>query len=705
LTSCLPSRRAGENPATIAPANPTGSPSQPQAVALLESGNYLIVTPNNSGGIDAAVFDPQMNLVSVARYAASQGVAGIGLADLNGDGIPDIVYSSNGVAATELPETNGQLTIMLGNGGSSFQSPTTYPVPPVGAQLSSFAIGDLNGDHKLDIALAVTPMFGGPGGSVMIFLGSGDGMFHAGSSAAIPSQTASIAIADLNGDGRLDLVVTVYNNSDSAMPTGNSIAIALGNGDGTFAAPSYTIVFGESLAIGDMNADAIPDIVTTGTILFGDGKGSFPNRQDYDVPAAGSVILTDFNDDGKIDVVIAGGTPALLTGLNGSSITVLFGQPDGTFFGPSVGIAPGLAQPDSFVTDLRTVDFNGDGIPDLAYAGEYGIGVMLGNGDGVFASSFTSSAPPGWEIATGDFNGDGSQDVVTVFAYAQGPGGLTFFAGKGDGTFQPPLMTSLPAGPAALVTGDFNGDGKLDLAVLFSVGSFATADAVTVYLGNGDGSFRQGASYPAGPDASWMLAGDLNNDGNPDLAITNSGAHTQIGNVSTLLGKGDGTFVEGTRVSLPVSISGDSGPSTMSLADFNRDGKLDLAVTLLATNTTAAGFAILLGKGDGTFQPPIINSSLAASSIAAADIDSDGIPGLIVIDDSAPLGQILSYLPGNGDGSFQARVYINLNPGLPILIADVNRNGKADLVSVAWPLGFFSLLNLTQSPRPVRFRN
>jgi hypothetical protein len=172
----------------------------------------------------------------------------------------------------------------------------------------------------------------------------------------------------------------------------------------------------------------------------------------------------------------------------------------------------------------------------------------------------------------------------------------------------------------------------------------------------------------------------------------------------------DGTFVQGTRVSLPVGISGDSGPSTMSPADFNRDGKLDLAVTLLATNTTAAGFAILLGKGDGTFQSPIVNSSLAASSIAAADIDSDGIPGLIVIDDSAPLGQILSYLPGNGDGSFQAPVYFNLNPiagleGVPILIADVNRNGKADLVSVAWPLGFFSLLNLTQGPRPVRFRN
>lgn len=122
-------------------------------------------------------------------------------------------------------------------------------------------------------------------------------------------------------------------------------------------------------------------------------------------------------------MVIAGGTPALLTGLSGSTITVLFGMPDGSFFGPPVSIVPAFSLPDSFLTDLGTADFNGDGIPDIVYAGEYGIGAMLGKGDGTFASTY-SSATTGWEVVTGDFNSDGKPDIVSVFAYASGPGVL-----------------------------------------------------------------------------------------------------------------------------------------------------------------------------------------------------------------------------------------------------------------------------------------
>jgi uncharacterized protein (TIGR03437 family) len=289
----------------------------------------------------------------------------------------------------------------------------------------------------------------------------------------------------------------------------------------------------------------------------------------------------------------------------------------------------------------------------------------------------------------------------------QGPSDLTFYAGKGDGTFQPPLTTSLPSGPAALVAGDFNGDGKLDLAVLFSTQSFASADAVNIYLGNGDGSFRPGASYPIGPNASWMLAGDLNNDGELDLVITNAGPESQTGNVSTLLGKGDSTFVPGPEIPLNVSIAGDYGPSTMSLADFNQDGKLDLAVTLADSNNLGAGFAVLLGKGDGTFRTPLVNS-LSTNSLAAADLNGDGIPDLMVmalVNSSSPLD--IHYLLGNGDGSFQPAVDLGVEPGsglegTPLLMADVNRDGKTDLVSAKLPLGFFSLINLTAGPPPFR---
>jgi hypothetical protein len=521
LTSCPPAITPAPNPLPLAPANPVGEPSQNQSVALLKSGDYLIATPNTSGGIDAAVFDPQMNLISTQSYGADVGlgpveragpVAGLSLADVNGDGNPDLVFVTSGFE-DKGPQGTGQVTILLGSGGSSFQHPISYQVPPYGGLVTSFAIGDLNGDGKLDIGVADV-IVGNVGtivtGSIVTFLGNGDGTFQAGPVKALTVGPSSVALADLNGDGKLDLAIDAdLVTSSVEMPIG-AVAVAIGNGDGTFAAPSYMQASGSSFAIGDMNKDGIPDIVTGGTILFGDGKGSFPTRQDYYVPEAGgvilfdptqrddyvpqtgAVILTDFDGDGRMDVVIAGGIPALLTGLYGSTITVLFGLPDGTFFGPPVSTVPAFSQPGGFITDLRTADFNGDGIPDILYAGEYGVGAMLGKGDGTFAPSFTSPQPSGWEVAIGDFNGDGKQDIVSVLFSLQGAGVLTFFAGNGDGTFQTPVKTTIPAGPADLVAGDFNGDGKLDLAVLFSTGSFARADAVTIYLGNGDGVVSPG---------------------------------------------------------------------------------------------------------------------------------------------------------------------------------------------------------------------
>ena len=686
LDACIPAAAAVQNPAPAASANPIGEPSQPQAVALLSSGNYLIVSPNSTGGIDAAVFSPQMNLVSITSYSVS--VQTLAIADVNGDGNPDVVCITNGN-----DRSSGQLAILLGKSGSTFQSPILYPLSSNLVELSDFTIGDLNGDHKLDIAIGIASFGGSSDTGIVTFLGNGDGTFLPGPSMALTGLPAAVAAADLNNDGKLDLAVTLDSND---LSFGHDVAIALGNGDGTFAAPTYKLAAGNSIAIGDMNGDGIRDIVTTGTILFGDGTGLFPKRHDYNVPqvfsvtAAGSVILTDFNGDGRMDVVIAGGTPALLTGLAGSTISVLFGQPDGTYFGPAISIAPGLAMPDTFVSDLREADFNGDGIPDLAYAGSSGVGAMLGKGDGTFVPSFATASPLGWYLATGDFNRDGNRDIVALFPYPEDQlGSLIFLAGKGDGTFQAPQTASVPPGSAALASGDFNGDGKLDIAVLFSTQSQGSSDEVVIYLGNGDGSFSQGESYATGLAANWMLAGNLNNDGTPDLVVTNAGSQTQIGNVSTFLGKGDGTFVAGTPIPLAVR-NAEGYPGTMTLADFNRDGNLDLALT------TNPGFVILLGKGDGTFQAPLTNS-LPAASIAAADLNSDGLPDLwaTTVLGYATCPDGLCYLLGNEDGSFQPPVAINGSAGPALLIADVNRDGKPDLVCEALPLGFFSLLNLT----------
>jgi hypothetical protein len=662
LTACLPSAPPTMAPAATTPANPTGAASQPQAIAQLSSEGYLTV---GAGGIAVALLDSQLNVISTSNPITGSNVA---LADVNGDGILDIVGIINGGE-----ETSGQLRIFLGTGGTGFQPPIIYSIGTGLQQLSSFTIGDFNGDHKLDIAVDQAP-FPGENGSILIYLGNGDGTFQTGSTIPIsvasgsqPTTTGSIATADLNKDGKLDLAFTVGNSA---------IAIALGNGDGTFRTSSMISGYGGGIAIGDINGDGNLDIVTVGTILFGDGKGSVLSRQDYVTPTNPdpyqnySVILTDFNGDGPTDIVFAGGTPAFMTSEgNGLSmpIDVLFAQPDGTFFGPAISYVPNIG---NYSTDVRIADFNGDGIPDLAYAGFSGVGVLLGKGDGTFGPTYASgSTTSGWYLATGDFNGDGNQDIVALLPYPPGQGGFTYFAGKGDGTFQTPVTNLLPDSPAGLAAGDFNGDGKLDLAILFSLENGSSTDSVTLYLGDGDGSFRTGATYAIGPNASWLVVGDVNKDGKPDLVIANSGSSSELGNITVLLGNGDGTFkVVPNKVPLNAAIAGDVGPPMMSLADFNQDGKLDLVV-LTGGSNLAAGVAVLLGNGDGTFQSPIVNS-IPMFAVAAADVNGDGIPDLVGV---AQLTNIttpgLYYLIGNGDGTFQPPVSVNTPAPKTLLLA------------------------------------
>jgi hypothetical protein len=389
FAACLPHALPAA-PSPAIPASVVATSSQLLASELLPSGNYFVGSiqgspyATGSAPILFDVYDPQLNLLSETNFAAPGQFAGfvsLALADVNGDGKADLIALSAGQSPVsgEAFLSVGFLWIFPGNGDGTFQPGVEYPLPGsfLNPGYSSFAVGDLNGDGKPDLAIATGS------GVTAIALGNGDGTFVVLPSTAVPAYPTTsgvlnntgpgyIASADLNGDGKLDLVFGPFRTVES--PSG--VLVALGNGDGTFQAPAFLPVRlniaglgANQLALGDVNQDGIPDIVTAGgSILFGDGKGEFPTRRDYAWNASGSVALADFDGDGKIDIIVGNGNSLLISGSTTyPSLTVMFGQGGGAFAGAPISNAgPGGAL--ELGQAIASADFNRDGIPDLVLA-------------------------------------------------------------------------------------------------------------------------------------------------------------------------------------------------------------------------------------------------------------------------------------------------------------------------------------------------
>src|SRR5208337_2304243 len=343
-----------------------------------------------------------------------------------------------------------------------------------GSDPDSVAVGDFNGDGKLDLVVA------NQDGTVSVLLGKGDGTFQPAVSYeadhSVGTEPSSVAVGDFNGDGKLDLVVV---NSDS-----NDVSVLLGNGDGTFQTALYSSfveVNPGMVAVGDFDGDGKLDLVVVNSkagsggsgvasnnvsVLLGNGDGTFQTALDFDAGVGPiSVAVGDFNADGRLDLVVANAAAG--------NVGVLLGNGDGTFQ-PAVNYGSG-----SLPVSVAVGDFNGDGKLDLAVAKistqrfsapSMVIGVLLGNGDGTFqpavdygAGSDTDSS----SVALGDFNGDGKLDMAV--AYSGSTNRVSILLGNGDGTFQSALDyagASLPGTVPPLVVGDFNGDGRLDMAVI-----------------------------------------------------------------------------------------------------------------------------------------------------------------------------------------------------------------------------------------------
>jgi hypothetical protein len=636
----------------------------------------------------------------------------VAVGDVNGDGKPDI-------AAT----VNGEVWILLNQGGGTFAPPST-PYSPGRGTMLSLVIADVTGDGNPDITLLLPD-------SVIVMQGNGAGSFTPyvalsnGIGNLLPVEEYwGDAIGDVNGDGKPDLVAAgfvpgVCNPSSlcagtTTDPDVEGFTENDNNGTGDFGPaipyPQVTAnenaanVYGTygSIAIADINKDGLPDIVLatnnysgTNTITVAINQGNKPSS----IPQVGGGSYPQFNN------------PQVIT-------TISSGFLDSDPPNP-IALNPTLGRPlTNFGISLMTTDFNGDGYPDIV-ANDSNNGTLISlenNKDNTFTAVATVPGGVGMNpMAMADFNGDGILDVLeanaatnTVSVLVGKAGGIYHSAqsfpilsdsGNSSGTVN--IITTPGINATGLVVNnsnviaDFNGDGEPDYIYSDSNGSAHEQ----VSSANGY-SYTDGALVvsPLGGSTSPLqviLAADFNGDGKQDLLLQYGGYEKGTGQNATFipatfgiaLGKGDGTFVVPSVLnSYTYSLE------NFIVADLNKDGKPDVVAhasfctpsNVLGEPTclggsTANWVVAFLGRGDGTFQAGMSTETEVAGdgeALAVGDVTGDGIPDLIVSGDSG-----LSVWQGSGSGSFfEAQLITKTSPGAPV-IGDFNGDGANDIAT------------------------
>ncbi|MBS1820479.1 MAG: VCBS repeat-containing protein [Acidobacteria bacterium] len=722
---------------------PGGLSTRP-AVVLPKKSNSPYVFAVAAGNIsNNAVFilTPSSDLTSAGFNALTSlpNATALTTADFNGDGNGDLLV------VNAYNPSSAFVSVVIGNGDGTFQAPVSYPT--AGGKSVAAVVDDINGDGKPDIIVASDDQ------NISVLIGKGDGTFNAAQSfsaslpgSATPTSTpiVNLITADVNGDGKKDIICS------------NGLVL-LGKGDGTFTAvstPAFpyataTTSKGPNLAAGDINKDGKMDLVlntgSTISIWLGKGDGTFTQGGAYSsIANTGYVTVTDLDGDGNLDIYSGLSNSGFFSGDDSANAAayVLMGKGDGTFVG-----APSASGP---YTGANLADVNGDGYPDLIVPttgtvnGQNAVfTVQLGSASGVFTKGATITVPTSVTFtvseftspvtentsnltpasyALGDINGDGKPDVVYVSNYR---GYSVYFVAlnNGDGTFAAATATGFPqiastfdnaTSTSSLRIADFNHDGKNDVAVVFDETAGGTTVSynrgIAVLPGIGNGTFGAPAiTYTATSSTPFTSSGnlpqiastaDINNDGRADIVASNStfavvsGVGVTTGYVQVFLAKTDATFAA------PVSAITTTNVGQITVADFNKDGKPDIAALIeTASPQSQAQLAIALGNGDGTFATPVLSSlsggdAIRSDGLASADFNNDGNVDLALIDNNNFGGVFY----GKGDGTFTSVPFNgNIIPKdlLPIgssgqsVAIDLNKDGKPDILA-----GQTVLLNL-----------
>ena len=600
--------------------------------------------------------------------------------DFNGDGKKDLVVST-----FEFPSGSGgsvtfYVNFLAGNGDGTFkpvQSYTETPPASVPQVLGSAYFGlisaDLRGSGHKDLVAS----------SGIVLFGNGDGTFSQSATLAFPSVSATsqwgpnVVAADFNKDGKLDL----------ALDNGDSIQIFTGKGDGTFTLKSAYSTIGNVgyLVAQDIDGDGNVDLwsgsgnngslgsdqfeYNGGYALMGNGDGTFRGASSQSFAYTGTNV-GDLTGNNAIDAV----------GVNSNgSFTSYLGDGKGNFTaGPSLVFSPITIGGTAYTVSLDSYsvgDINGDGFADLVYLGTNfygpnyvpGIFVATGKGDGSFnapvfipAPAFIRTAPDfdvnptisGIRVA--DFNHDGKLDIVYTYntlSYVNHNyySGIAIQLGNGDGTFKTmSQLTQLYSGASAPnpgayeigLIGDVNKDNNADLFVLSGLSANSQGFTMQTYLGNGDGSFKAPTTVagvlPGGVQygTQWapIVLADMNGDGAPDIVALQLDATSQNLQVAIALGNGDGTFKAPNLTTYNSQYINGTG---LAVADFNGDGKLDVATLSFLG---PAGSGIALGNGDGTLQTGGSSSNVTPAqsffvggggATLALDLNGDGKPDIL----------------------------------------------------------------------------
>jgi hypothetical protein len=583
-----------------------------------------------------------------------------------------------------------------------FGAALTTPFALSGSVLG--ATGDLNSDGLTDLTLLNTNH------TVSTLLGHGDGTFRVAATLPTGASPSHSALADFDGDGKLDVAT-----SDAA---GDSISVLLGNGDGTFGLasilPAADYAFG--ITAGYFNEDAHIDLATSNffgdsvAVFVGHGNGNFEDAVPYAAGnGASNVESADVNGDGDLDLVTANSDE--------NSVSILLGGEDATFQ-PPIPLAA-----ESYTYDLVAVDLDGDTDMDLAAVNysSASLSVFINQGGGVFSPAV--STPIGSNpnaIRSGDFNNDGLMDLAMS---CYGSGAMVVLEGKGNGTFEDPLFLPL-SGVQGVAAADFDGNGTTDLA------GVTTGSDVTVWLSqsvpaNPHLVLDAPTDIPIGtPLTITVTALDANNSVITDFtgtvhfrssdrhailpadytfSPTDNGVHQFVatlnsGDVQTLTATltSAPSIVGGAAVTVhlptvdfggPTSLTADSGPTDVAEGDFNGDNIPDIAVS----EWYAHGIRVFRGNGDGTFSQSQDFYATGSNpySVVARDLDGDQRLDLVVVNTT---GYSISVLLGNGNGTFRPAVsYATGSEPYRVAIGYVDDDDELDLVTSDYASGAVSV--------------